>query len=80
MRSAIEMIGILCSKAICCRIVMPAIEPSFGSNTVDRTDTGRRPANATRLSNSFEHTSFSVLKREYMPWSSEITGLGIRGG
>jgi hypothetical protein len=48
MRSAIEMIGVSCSKAICCRTVKPAIEPSFRSMTVDRTDTGRRPANVTR--------------------------------
>lgn len=80
----IEMIGISCSIAICCRTVIPASEPSFGSMTVDRTDTGRRPANVTRSTdasvcpNLFSTPPFRYLRGNM--WPGRLRSLGLESG
>uniref|UniRef100_A0A0A9G1I1 Riboflavin biosynthesis protein ribAB n=1 Tax=Arundo donax TaxID=35708 RepID=A0A0A9G1I1_ARUDO len=84
MRSAIEMIGISCSKAICCKTVMPAIEPSLGSITVERTDTGRKPANVTRSTDAsvcpalFNTPPFRYLRGNMCP--GLLRSLGLESG
>lgn len=84
MRSAIEMIGISCSIAICCRTVMPAIEPSLGSMTVERMDTGRRPANVTRSTDAsvcparFSTPPFRYLRGNI--WPGLLRSLGLESG
>ena len=84
MRSVIETIGISCSIAICCRTVMPAIESSFGSMTVDRTDTGRKPANATRSTDAsvcpalFSTPPFRYLRGNI--WPGRLRSLGFESG
>lgn len=70
-----------CSIAICWRTVTPAIEPSLGSMTVERTDTGRRPANATRSTDAsvwpalFSTPPFRYLRGNM--WPGLLRSLGL---
>lgn len=78
------MIGMSCSIAICCRIVMPAIEPSLGSMTLERMDTGRKPASATRSTDAsvwpalFSTPPFRYLRGNI--WPGRLRSLGLESG
>lgn len=63
---------------------MPAIEPSLGSMTVERMDTGQKPANATRSTDAsvwpalFSTPPFRYLRGNI--WPGLLRSLGLESG